>query len=437
MITKLILSDGQGFGERAVQLVPLLRSGAVSHDWLQKNASVKGTFDDEIANLKRNPKQSVIHVLAVGDYDRYGLNRNSDGFLRKDNQVCHERFKKEGHVFKDHEHKDPSLKTGDVLATAHNGPMSRIELLLGLDNDKYGKELAEVEKGGDLPVSMGTWQDHDVCTACGHKAKTVKDHCECIKKYAGEVTPEGVEVGMLNPDPHYFDISTVWRPADRIGYTLRKVAMTQQKVAGHELAQDAGLVAPGSTKQAAMIRLAEIEKRMDGVGRKLDGGPRRLSADARKSLKTACSKYGVDAVLARLHGHAHLLGAEDFCEVILGYEKTAAATRAILDRSSGAYQRVLDQPQLDSLDGNQLKIAVFDHELERELDLRCGLDRPAITRRTLEPSVPTVKVAHELDHAEAQGLADLYTHYRVALASRCSQDGRSDAVATLGALQFT
>jgi hypothetical protein len=439
VITKLILSGSYGFDEPAISLVPLHRGG-VDDRWLRKHAASAGVFHQELADLKPRKDQTIIHVLAVGDKEGYGYNRNSDGFSEADNKVCHRRFVDDGHVFKNHKNRDPKAKTGDIIASAHNDPMRRIELLAALDHDKNGPELEKLAKGEDLAVSMGSWQDYDVCSWCGHKAETAKKHCDHVKNNLGDVREDGVVCGMDNPDPHYVDLSTVFRPADRIGYTLRKVAAEERPTPGYQLAIEAGFVAPGSLKVAMMMRLAGLEKRTEGVGRRIGGAPLRLPEESKKQLKRACALYGADAVLATLHRRGYLLGTHDFAEVVLGHPKVAAAAAAMSNGQPGALSRQsINGVDCESLDGDHFKLACLDESLDADLHRCCGMAEAPLVARALDHALATMgqqktAAVHELDDVEARGLADLYAQYRVAFANGANQYGDPrvvDAVATI------
>jgi hypothetical protein len=164
VIPKIIAPGSQDFSCVQVSLIRQHSRGVDQH-YLMKAAKEAGGFalEKEIAELKPIPGHTVIHTIAVGDQERYGDNRNCDGFSRDDNKRYHHRFRTQGHVFKDHANSDPALKTGDVIASAHNDAMDRIELLAALENKKYAAELAGLELGKDIPVSMGTMQEFDVC----------------------------------------------------------------------------------------------------------------------------------------------------------------------------------------------------------------------------------------------------------------------------------
>jgi hypothetical protein len=421
MIHKIILSGSYDFDEPSVALVPL-HSRGVDQGWMHKRAS-GGMFEKEISELKPDPKRTVLHVIAVGDEERYGDNRNGDAFNREDNKERHGLFKSAGHVFKNHKNHSPALATGEILATTHNDDMDRIEILAGLDNSKYAEELAGFEKGEDIPVSMGSMQDYDVCSYCKHKAKTPKQHCDHIRTKLGEVTEDGTKIYMQNPKPGYFDLSTVFKPADRIGYALRKVASENGVVGGHELAEHFGLRMCGSIKHATLVRLAEMEKHTKATGKPIPVGPNKLSDHAVQQLKRACDHHGVDHVLGRLHRSGQLLSFPDFTEVIVGKSKLALVSE---DNLHSGFGRLLDDPtEIEDLDGcddpdHILMDEGTHHELHNQSSMHQGPVRARVLKgsiETLDPTRGVPKFALAIDDVEARGLADLYLHYKLAFAS--------------------
>ena len=112
----------------------------------------------------------------------------------------------------------------------------------------------------------------DECTICHNKAKTANDYCDHIKEAVTQFTDDGRQIGMINHEPNFFDISKVHRNADRIAFTLRKVAGVNNVVLGAELAEEYGLTEPVELiKDAKLLsridllqKLAEMEKEIDG-----------------------------------------------------------------------------------------------------------------------------------------------------------------------------
>jgi hypothetical protein len=100
---------------------------------------------------------------------------------------------------------------------------------------------------------------YDVCSRCGNKAPSRAEYCKHALAM-NQVNPDGTKNFVYNPDSDFFDISRVFRPADRIGYTLKKVAD-----AGGRLAADLGVEADAAARKTAAARkLSEMSKVIRG-----------------------------------------------------------------------------------------------------------------------------------------------------------------------------
>ncbi len=298
--------------------------------------------------------------------------------------------------------------------------MGRNELAVAANHEKCGDWLSKLEGGQKVAFSMGFDCKYDVCSICGHEAPTAKDHCDHIMHKLGEVLSDGRVVYMRNPNPHYFDISTVWKPADRIGYALRKVAAENGVVGGHELAEMMGIRPWGSMKQATLLRLAELEKHTAGLGHTVSTAPSKLSTEAVKSLKTACTRHGVDAVLQHLHSSGAMLSFEDFADVVIGQSKLASALDVDYSLLTNGFNYLAtSDDEVGSLDGDTYAMIALDEPTEHELHTAASMKLAAVQSRLLRQTiiVPAVKTAMAGDPVKARGLADLYLHYKLAFAN--------------------
>lgn len=188
---------------------------------LTKQAST--IFGMEYDDLKPDDKSVGIHVVALGDAEHYGMNRNGDLFTKKACENYHDTFVKHGHVFRHHMNKQAEKAIGKIAASAYNEPMGRIELFIHADKEKAAPELERLEKEGEIPVSMACKVDHDRCSICGAMRKQAGDEHECdhVANHLGEQMDDGRKVGTFNDEPQFFDISFVGRPADRIAWNLK------------------------------------------------------------------------------------------------------------------------------------------------------------------------------------------------------------------------
>ena len=205
--------------------------GESSLVWVKNNRDMEKRantiFGQEYDTLKPPKGHVGIHLVALGDYEHFGLNRNFDGFEKQSCEKYHRGFVDHGHLFENHKNTDPKLALGTVAASAYNEKMARVELFVHADENKAAKHLETYEKKGEISFSMACKVAYDTCTVCGAKrtgGRKDRNACMHLKQAFGQTEPDGTVVGTLNPEPYWFDISFVNRPADRIAFDLKKVA---------------------------------------------------------------------------------------------------------------------------------------------------------------------------------------------------------------------
>lgn len=119
---------------------------------LGKQAST--IFHMEYEQLKPPEGMTGIHLVALGDAEAYGMNRNGDLFSKEACVKYHDTFVKHGHVYEHHRNKDPRKALGQIKAAAYNPDMHRIELYIWADNEKSHDHLERLEKTGEVSFSM-------------------------------------------------------------------------------------------------------------------------------------------------------------------------------------------------------------------------------------------------------------------------------------------
>ena len=272
-----------------------VHSRGVDRGWMQKRAAM---FSREIANLRPEPGHSYLHLLAMGALESVGVNRNSDGFNEKAAmyevpepapgiakfiklagglQQYYPTFVTNGHVYPHHKNTDPAKAIGSIKHAAYNNDMRRVELIIRVPHGPdWDNELQKLAEGKDLAVSMAAKVPYDICTICGNRAPSRAQYCDHMSKHATEITKSGHQIGNINDQPTFFDISKVFKPADRIAYVLHKVAgadVSAPMLTGAALAEELGLGAYSisgprtmvARKLAAANKLAEIEKIIETI----------------------------------------------------------------------------------------------------------------------------------------------------------------------------
>lgn len=220
---------------------------------LDKLASVQSYTPPELAQKIEELQGTLPHNKvafynrALGSYEAFGLNRNGDGFARDELIRKHATFVDNAHYFKHHVNKDPALSRGRPVASAFNDRTDMVDLIIVADMDKCSEQIQALESGKRVPTSMGAKVSFDVCTICGHQAKTRDQYCEHVHKLASapygmrSVLGDGRVCGVMNPNPRFFDISDVVIGAAPESETLLKVASFGGAIGGAEMAELIGL----------------------------------------------------------------------------------------------------------------------------------------------------------------------------------------------------
>jgi hypothetical protein len=264
---KVIQPQSQDFSEPVASLIKVSSRGIIGNDKVDLVKRAGAEFVHKLANIKFANDETPVHLIAIGATEDYGPNRNGDGFKRACCEQYHDTFVKHARFYRDHLNKNPAKSYGLVKASAYHEPMRRIELVAVLNNNKEAadrngglvadKELEKLARGEDIGVSMACTIPFDVCSHCGNKARTRAEYCDDVdngghckagglKHNLGKVAFDGSVLHADNPNPRFFDISNVFRPADRIAYisgTLSKAA-SSALVSGAELAERMGVSAP-------------------------------------------------------------------------------------------------------------------------------------------------------------------------------------------------
>ncbi len=243
---KYIDSGSQDLGEAQATLIKVCNDGRMHandlSDFIKRAAA---PIVDAMKKIALHKGEIPIHLIALGATEYYGPNRNFDGFTEECCRKYHDTFVKHARWFHGHQNRDKAKSYGIIKYSSYNEPMHRIELVVALNGTKEAaernkgllaeKELEKLARDDDnWSVSMACKVAYDVCSMCGNKAKTRADYClgedeggSCpgggCKYNLGKVAEDGRMTYVDNPHPLWFDISDVYKPADRIAYVFGPV----------------------------------------------------------------------------------------------------------------------------------------------------------------------------------------------------------------------
>ena len=388
-------------GEQCQQPVLVCNLGGIDLSRITKTAS---EALDYVKNVKPEPGKTHLLLLALGGEETYGPNRNGDGFperpVRSKRGVGwavppgeeltkhYQTFETNpAHAFKHHVNKDPKQGSGYVKKAFWNPKMHRVELLVVIDNEKDPEWVQRVNDGDFPAVSMGCRIKRDVCAICGNEAPTRADYCDHAKFQMNQVLPDGRKCYVHNPSPNFFDISRVFRPADRTGYTLKKVAYESpyELYSSAEMGDAADDV---ESKSATLGKLSDIHKIISGepiasssnlapdeariIQRFSDYAKERVD-DAPEVPRDVLAAYAPREVFSTLAKLGMTLTAAEFLRYmtpkLAGYAccPSDAAVRNVVGRLNDIYGIYAESP---ALLGKVASLGIFD---ERSTDVRSDL----------------------------------------------------------------
>lgn len=205
-------------------IVPVSNSNMENHcvekcDFLKKEASVESIKYFNDLKPKKNHLYFLVVAMTAGEY--YSSNKNGDYFKEETLKHHYQDFKNAG-VFWNHDNKDPDKSAGNVIQSFWNDVMHRIEIVIEIskENSRHLDGLIKDKK--PIGVSMGLRVPMEYCSVCGHVTrKSYENRCEHLKYSMNTVLHDGKKIfAVCGSGIKIFDISFVFRPADRNGYAL-------------------------------------------------------------------------------------------------------------------------------------------------------------------------------------------------------------------------
>jgi hypothetical protein len=331
------------------------------------NTLTKAGADNSELRTEKTAGQTDALVIALGAYEGTGANRNGDIFKEAECLKNYKTFIKSGSKSKDgkydgralnrhHKNKPEDPKYGNIKAATYNDKMKRIELVIGLDNDKCAEEIQKLAEGKQINVSMAAKVAYDKCTWCGHEAKTDNHRCKHIPNSLGEINKKGEMCSMDNINPQWFELSIVGRPADRIGMSLKLASDSAHiKTAADYKSLYPGFVAPydgedylkiskyAQEKRSLVKKLAALEKHIEGV---VSGSPKdskdkfiaeqkgklNHSEDISESAMDELRKYEPAKLLKALADNGIVFSPKDFVKYLFGSKALGKSTEDMFSK---------------------------------------------------------------------------------------------------------
>lgn len=471
---KVIQPNSQDFSEPVASLIKISSRGIIGNDRADLVKRAGAEFVSKLDNIKFASDEIPIHLIAIGATEDYGPNRNGDGFTRDCCKNYHPTFKKHAKFYRDHANKNPAISFGVVKESAYHEPMKRIELVCALNGSKEAaerngglladKEMEKLASGKDIGVSMACTIGYDVCSSCGNKAKTRADYCDSVEngghckagglKYnIGKVLEDGHILHADNPHPKFFDISHVFRPADRIAYVsgqLQKAA-SACCISGAEIADQLGVTAPVDVligdmnlRPVAKRQFLALEK-LAAAERVVDNLPdlwqqAKLASAARAPMRFPADNVKISEVFKAATDAGIILPVREFLTLLTKQSDAAYFVEKVAAALPGVFSRLIDDTNVvDMLEKNP-----YTHAASASVSTRLWAEKiavdysllPAATQKRAFLAVlrnvnttdlpPVVKTADVGSNSAAAALAKHYALYKIAAyAEFCEKFGET------------
>lgn len=382
MIPK-ILTSGYNDSDKfpPSEIIPAFSKG-LDKDVLKKRASM---FVDVLPTFERKPNHTYIHLIAVADGCTYGPNSRADFYNGESCEVeaphpekgapkiivldggiskYLNTFMDAGGVYTEHRNKHsehPPKSQGYIVATAYNQPMKRGELIIGVNDEAWNDDLERLAKGTPLKFSIGFDAVKDVCSICHHVAHTEDEHCDHIKHQAGQWDDDGNAIYMISDNGVYHDISRVRVPAERIAFSIKKVASGAEESLLPSVNPDAlrfVLKSASAIKRYDTVKkLAKLEKKIitelkaGGLTKKLLEKCQ-LNKKADDSALDELHKFiefaQTNEVLGGLKADKCVLTPEEFLKLISPESATEKNIEIIRGGFPGIFEDIWQRPDLDA-----------------------------------------------------------------------------------------
>lgn len=141
-----------------------------------KQASSNSITKEMLEECKPDKDHFLIHFIGVGDYEKYGFNKNADAFTKEANQKYYKTFEEGGHLFREHNSSNPEVNAiGQLKKAMYNPEMGRIELAVWGNIKKAAQEYEEALAGKPLSCSMGCFPRGTKVTMEDGSYKTIEE----------------------------------------------------------------------------------------------------------------------------------------------------------------------------------------------------------------------------------------------------------------------
>lgn len=171
----------------------------------------------DLQDLSPPPGQFAIHKVVMGSEEKYGPNRNHDGYPRAGLIKNHPTFVKIALCYREHENKDKRKNLGTIKASRWDPKLERVETVSHVHIDKAPEEYEMAKQGKELSFSQSCF----VAGTVVRRADQTGTHIENIQVGDAVITHAG-NIGTVS--------HTMARPYVGAGVELRACGLPEPVV---------------------------------------------------------------------------------------------------------------------------------------------------------------------------------------------------------------
>lgn len=177
-------------------------------------------------------KLVTVEFAPVYAYEWWGPNNNGDSFPWDEIRKNYKTFETHASVYLEHQQND-AMKVGYIEKAFLDFDMKRIVVRATIDLTLVPEDIiSRVKNKVAIGSSMGCEVPYDICSACGHIARSNSDRCKHIPDKLLEIDEESNElVSMINISPIWYDLSIVARPAMLLSFATKYIENNKEESA--------------------------------------------------------------------------------------------------------------------------------------------------------------------------------------------------------------
>lgn len=431
MISKILMSGYNDSGSfPPAEIIPQFSKG-LDRDVLKKRASI---FDSDYDKFERKPGVTYIHLISCAAGEHYGPNSradfyNGDSYVHEYpqpekgaastrildgglNKYHNDTFMKEGGVYTEHySSRDGAKPQGYIVAAKINPVMHRGELIIGVKDASWEDDLQKLSKGTPLKFSIGADVASDNCSICNHVAHTEDEHCDHYKNHRGEILDDGSQCYVISDKCVFHDISRVKTPAEKIAFSIRKVASADNLALwtppppNVRSARYFLKTATAKERLTTLDKLAAIEKRIlaeakaGTLNSKLlkafkEGGLKKKSSSGKEELDRFIQFANEDQILSGLRENKRVMSPGEFIKLLIPsdlQEGCHICEDSVREKLPGLFSDILHSADVDNF--------CEDHTYEPE----CGCS-PMLSARIKRSCIGTPVELSDIMDSIMQGM---------------------------------